>query len=154
MTSQILAMLAASGFVLAGVSSAEATRSSSALPLAVMAEGAMGGDCLVNVARSADGGVFNVTRSVLKDGSCVCNVSTGPQASNGGAEDQVSAIMTGRSCADAPLAGEAAEGAAAGGGGGTLLPVLLGVAGAGGAAAAAGGGGGGVTSGVSGASKG
>lgn len=153
MTSQIIAMLAASGFVLAGVSSAEATRSSSALPLAVMAAGAEGGDCLVNVSRSAEGGVFNVTRSVLKDGSCVCNVSTGPSASNGGAEDQVSAILTGRSCADAPLVAEAAEGAAVGGGG-SLLPVLLGVVGAGGAAAAAGGGGGGVTSGLLGASKG
>ncbi len=153
MTSQIIAMLAASGFVLAGVASAEATRSSASIPLAVMAAGASGGDCLVNVSRSAEGGAFNVTKSILKDGSCVCNVTTGPSASNGGAEDQVSAIVTARSCADAPLVGEAAEGAAVGGGG-SLLPILLGVVAAGGAAAAAGGGGGGVTSGLTGASRG
>ncbi|MEO7247579.1 MAG: hypothetical protein ABIW31_03925 [Novosphingobium sp.] len=153
MTSQIIAMLAASGFVLAGVTSTEATRSSSALPLAVMADGAMGGDCLVNVSRSAEGGVFHVTRQVLKDGRCVCNVSTGPSASNGGAEDQVSAILTSRSCADAPLVAEAAEGAAVGGVG-SLLPILLGVGAVGGAAAAAGGGGGGVTSGLTGTSRG
>ncbi len=152
MTSQIIAMLAASGFVLAGVASAEATRSSAAIPLAISAEGATGGDCLVNVSRSAEGGVFNVTKSILKDGSCVCNVSTGPSASNGPAEDQVSAIVTGRSCADAPLAGEATG--AAVGGGGSFLPILLGVVAAGGAAAAAGGGGGGVTSGLTGASRG
>lgn len=140
MTSQLIAMLAAAGIVTAGVASAEGTRSSAAIPLVMMAQAGGGGECVVNVKRNAAGGVFEVTRSVMRDGSCVCNVVTGKSSVNGAAEDQVSGILSSRSCAEAPLAGDAAVGGASGGGS-SLLPVLLGVVGAGGLAAGLGGGG-------------
>lgn len=139
MTSQIFAMLAAAGIVTAGVAGAGATRSETAIPLAMLAQGASGGECIVNVARTGQGGTFDVARQVLADGSCVCNVTTGPSGSNGAAEGQVTGILESRSCAGAAAAaGEGAAGAGAGGGG-SLLPVLLGVVGAGGAAAGLGG---------------
>lgn len=136
MTSQILAMLAAAGLVSAGMASTAETRSATAIPIEVLAEGASSTGCAVNVQRTGAAGQFDVTRQTLRDGSCVCNVTTGDAASNGNAEPRVDAILRDRECANAPVV---ADTAAAATGGGGMLGILLGVVGAGGLAAGLGG---------------
>lgn len=133
-TSQIIAMLAAAGLMTAGVSAASGTRSSAALPVAMLAQGASGGSCSINVIRTGTPGTADVTRETLKDGSCVCNVTTGPSNINGSAESIVSSLLSDRECPGARAIGDLGEtaGAAAGGNSGTVLAVLVGTVGAGG----------------------
>lgn len=137
MTSQIVAMLAAAGLVTAGMASTAETRSASAIPVEILAQGAAASQgCAVNVQRTGAAGQFDVTRQTLRDGSCVCNVTTGEAASNGNAEPRVEAILRDRECAEAPVVADTAPAAT---GGGAMLGILLGVAGAGGLAAGLGG---------------
>ncbi|PLK27109.1 hypothetical protein [Novosphingobium sp. TH158] len=132
MTSQIFAALAAAGLVTAGVAASAETRAVSSLPLPVLAAGATGGQCTVNVIRTGTPGEANVTRQQLDDGSCVCNVLTGPSESNGNAEGIVRQLQQTRECADAPVGAEAGQAASSAGAGGGVLGILVGSVGAGG----------------------
>lgn len=132
MTSQIIAMLAAAGLMTAGVSAASETRSSAALPVAMLAQGASGGSCTINVIRTGAPGTADVTRD-MSGGTCVCNVTTGPSDVNGSAESIVDTILNDRECLGARAVGNIGEAAAgAGGNSGTVLAILVGTVGAGG----------------------
>ena len=136
MFSQFLAASASVALIGAGVAGSSAIRSFDALPSvqSAVADGEGGGaadTCRVDVIRAGTPGSASVTREVLNDGSCVCSITTGAASGNGSAENIVTALLRDRTCADAPVVGEAASEAAAGGGGsGAIIPVLGGVAGA------------------------
>ena len=136
MFSQFLAASASVALIGAGVAGSSAIRSFDALPSvqSAVADGEGGGaaaSCRVDVIRAGTPGSASVTREVLTDGSCVCSITTGPASGNGSAENIVTALLRDRTCADAPVVGEAASEAAAGGGGsGVIIPVLVGVVGA------------------------
>jgi hypothetical protein len=97
----------------------------------MMAQGGAAGEkCVVNVDRNGSPGVANVTRSVLANGQCVCNVSTGPEAGNGSAESVVTALLRDKTCDGAPAANTGTEQAGSSAGGGASGGVLGGVVGA------------------------
>ena len=95
--------------------------------------GGSGEMCRVRVSRSAEAGVFDLTRQVLSNGNCVCRVTTGPRSQGGAAESALASLLQRRSCADAPLATSTA---ATGGGLGTAALIGGGLLVAGGVAAA------------------
>lgn len=93
--------------------------------------------CRVDVTRTADAGVFDITRAALDNGKCICIVKTGPKTQGGSAESALAALLDRGTCADAPLA---ADGAYAGGmGTGTIVAGVVVIGGAIGAALASGG---------------
>lgn len=137
-----LALLASASLASAGLYGASATRAADVLPGAYntfMAEevgGAPSGPkCRVDVVRSGEAGVANVTRSALSDGQCVCTVTTGPEAGNGAAEQVVSALLRDKTCDGAPPPAEAGQGFGPAAG---LLGGLVGAGAVGGAAAGVG----------------
>lgn len=145
MFSQFLAAGASVALIGAGVAGGSAIRSFDALPgmQTAVADGdgaGASGTCRVDVVRAGAAGTASVTRQVLNDGSCVCSITTGPASGNGSAENIVTALLRDRTCADAPLVGEAVSDAAgaAGGSSGIIIPVLVGVVGAAGLAVALG----------------
>ena len=73
--------------------------------------------CRVKVSRSAEAGVFDVTRQILNNGKCVCRVTTGPRSQGGSAESALAGLLLRRTCADAPLAAAGPTGGAPGSGG-------------------------------------
>lgn len=145
MTARIMAILVSASLVSAGAYGASATRAADVvpgLPSSLMAESDSGGTdkCRVDVLRSGQAGVAKVTRDTLPDGSCVCSVTTGPQAINGAAEEVVTALLRDRTCDGAPSAGEIGSGQSAGGGGsGGVLGGLVGAIAVGGLAVGLGG---------------
>ena len=137
MFTQFLAASASVALIGAGVAGSSAIRSFDALPSvqSAVADGEGGGaaaTCRVDVIRAGTPGSASVTRELLNDGSCVCSITTGPADGNGSAENIVTALLRDRTCADAPLVGQAASQAAGGAGGssGLIIPVLVGVVGA------------------------
>jgi hypothetical protein len=106
------------------------TRSVEALPaqtsMLAANEAGSGDRCKIEVARTGTPGAADITRSVLADGSCVCTVTTGQPATNGGAEDVVIDLLRNRTCDGAPAPGKVvSKVATAGGGAKFLLPLLL-----------------------------
>lgn len=120
MSAKIIAVLATVSLATSGVYAVSATRAADVLPSApsaFMAEGEGSGEqCRVDVVRSEPSGVANVTRSVLPDGQCLCIVKTGPQDSNGTAENVVRELLERRSCDGAPPPADVAQGGSVGGG--------------------------------------
>ncbi len=147
MISQLLAAAASVALVGAGVAGTSGVRSFEAMPTRTSAvadgEGAgASGMCRVDVVRSGEGGTVTSTRAVLKDGSCVCTLVTGPAGANGNAEDVITGMLRDRTCPESPMTGSTGEAvstvASSGGGSGLIIPVLVGVVGAAGLAVALG----------------
>lgn len=117
----IVLTLAATASLLgiAGVASAQSTQNQSP---------AAGRQCTVTVDRSRDAGVFDVTRQELSDGSCVCYAYTGPEQQGISTENQIRALLEGRSCNAARVVQVPGE-VAAGGGGGASGDALVAIAG-------------------------
>ena len=143
MFSQLLAATASVALIGAGAVAPSSFRSSQAMPMVQSAvadgEGAGASDnmCRVDVVRTGPSGTVTSTRTVLRDGSCVCKLVTGPDGNNGNAEDVINAMLRDRTCPDSPMVGGAAsEVARSGGGRGLLIPVLVVAVGAGGLAVA------------------
>lgn len=136
-----MAILASASLASAGVYGASETRAADVLPEGAstfMGGGDAGGagQCRVDVVRSGQSGVANVTRAV-SNGQCVCTVTTGPASGNGPAEEVVNALLRDRTCDGAPAAGD--TGQTAGGGGGGVLGGVVGAVAAGGLAVGLGG---------------
>lgn len=117
----LIALLALSSWLAPGVASSTSTRSVQALPLASLAEPSqealkskvtpVAGQCVVRIARTGSSGSFEVAGERLKNGSCVCNVVTGPSGANAEAEALVSNILEERKCSVvADAAGAASSG--------------------------------------------
>lgn len=145
MATKILAFLASASMASAGLYGVSATRAADVVPgayssfMAEEAGGAPSGPkCRVDVVRTGEAGVANVTRSALSSGECVCTVTTGPEAGNGAAEQVVSALLRDKTCDGAPPPADAAQGQGFGPAAG-LLGGLVGAGAVGGAAAGAGG---------------
>lgn len=131
-----VASLALPAMMIAGLGQASASRAAqSAGDLA----GSGASICRVKVSRSADAGVFDVTRQILNNGKCVCRVTTGPRSQGGSAESALAGLLLRRTCADAPLADAGAPGGGGLGGSGVLIGAGVLVAGGLAAALASGG---------------
>lgn len=124
--SAVVAGLFVSASVVGGSNAAvqQPNVSAGAIPVELLANGAAqsGGSCEVRIQRTGEAGSFDVSREVSNN-SCVCNVQTGPEATNGAAEDKVAAILRERECPNAPVVATTAEGGSAAllGGGAALL---------------------------------
>ena len=132
MTFQIAALLASASLIGAGLSSAAEIRSFQALPavavsaLAGVGTGANAGDaCRVDVIRTGAADTASVTRSVVED-RCICTIVTGPEQTNGSAENIVRALLRDRTCDGAPIPGKDVVGEVAQGSGGPGSGVLIG----------------------------
>ena len=100
-------------------------------------EGAGASDmCRVDVVRTGASGTVTSTRTVLRDGSCVCTLVTGPNGNNGNAEDVVTGMLRDRTCPESPMVGQPVREAAMEGGHNFVIPVLVAVVGAAGLAVA------------------
>jgi hypothetical protein len=143
-TLQFFAAAASVALLGAGFSAVDGTRSAEALPMnsVSMSQGLADAPARVDVIRNGPSGTAKITRTVLSDGTSVCTVTTGPQGTNGAAEDIVKNLLRDRSCTGAPAPSrpvtEVATGAGGGGAGGVVIPVLIGTVGAAGLAVAMG----------------
>ncbi len=95
-------MLAAAGLMAVGVTSTVETRSASALPMLMLAQGTSG-KCTVDVVRTAAPRTAVVTRLEPQGGDCICKIVTGPEANNGSAESTVFALLRDRECGGASV---------------------------------------------------
>ena len=144
MISQFLLAAASVALVGTGVAGTAEVRSFNATPMSQISfadgDGAGSADaCQVDVVRSGQPGTVTSTRTILRDGGCVCTLVTGPASSNGNAEAVISDMVRDRTCPESPTVGRAvSEAAASGGHSGAIIPVLIGVVGAVGLAVALG----------------
>ena len=141
MFTQFLAATASVALIGAGAVAPSSFRSSEAMAQSAVADGEGAGAsdmCRVDVIRSGESGTVTSTRTVLKGGSCVCTLVTGPAGNNGNAEDVVTAMLRDRTCPNSPMAGGPVHEAAMAGGHNLVIPVLVGVVAAAGLAVALG----------------
>lgn len=75
--------------------------------------------CMVTVDRSREDGVYDVTRQVLSDGSCICYVYTGSPDQSDAIEQQISVLQQRRTCPSAKLVNVPGAGSGSGLGAGT-----------------------------------
>jgi hypothetical protein len=58
--------------------------------------------CRVAIDRSGPASTFAVVRQEFKNRRCVCAVTTGPASQTGSIESQIAALLTSKTCQDAP----------------------------------------------------
>lgn len=79
--------------------------------------------CGVTIDRSADASTFFVVRQELKNGECVCAVTTGPENQAASIEERIADLLEKRSCDEARsvvIAGAGLSSAVIGGVGGVI----------------------------------
>jgi hypothetical protein len=58
--------------------------------------------CRVDIDRSGAESTFAVVRQEFNNGRCICAVTTGPASQGGSIESQIAALLSSKTCEDAP----------------------------------------------------